>query len=197
MSKNARHTITIKDLRKLIREELIREIQEPVDLALVGDVDDLPTDMVTELPRPNHARLRALSEQDRRHATRKQLNESFKSAAISLATGINSDAIERLMPLFSKEPTTPEVAVEIAKKVVSIDYGGDANSLIKDVRGALRRADAVAPVLAKFVIEGYTLRLTPVTAAIRAIESATGQNLSDILTGIKAMSKRLTGKEGF
>lgn len=41
--------INIKEIRRLVRNELIREMQEaPIDLAYVGDVEELPEDMVED-----------------------------------------------------------------------------------------------------------------------------------------------------
>ena len=61
MTETIKHTIGVNELRKMIRAELIREMQEPVDLALVGDIDDLPPDMVTELPQAPNAKTRHIS----------------------------------------------------------------------------------------------------------------------------------------
>lgn len=126
-----------------------------------------------------------------------QIHESIKSMTIGVATGIRESAIEKLLPVFSaKKPVTPEEATAIARDVIKVDYEGNVNKLISDFRGAIARADAIAPVIAKLVPEGKTLALKPVSAVIKAIEKASGKDLSDIFTAVKAMSKRLTGSEG-
>ncbi len=128
---------------------------------------------------------------------RPQLHESFKSISIAAVTGIRESAVDKLLPVFStKKPVTPEEAIAIAKDVIKVDYEGNVNQLISDFRGAIARADSVAPALSPFVPEGRTLALKPVRAVISAIENASGKNLSDVFSAVKAMSKRLTGSEG-
>jgi hypothetical protein len=127
------------------------------------------------------------------------LHESIKAGLIGAASGIPGSAIDRFMPLFSgKKTVTPEEAVAIANEVIDVDYDGDVARLISDFRRAIRRGDAIVPVLAKLIPEDNTrsLALGPLKAVIGAVSSASGQNLDDIFTAVKAMAKRLTGSEG-
>lgn len=133
---------------------------------------------------------------------RPQLHESFKAVAIGAASGLPASAIDRFMPLFAgKVDATSEEAVAITQAVIDVDYNGDVARLISDFRRAIRRGDAIVPVLAPLIPKDKQdkpkrLMLGPLKAVISAVEARSGQNLDDIFTAVKAMAKRLTGSEG-
>lgn len=141
--------------------------------------------------------LRQIVKEELMHSmkTRSSLNESFKAVTIGAATGINSDAIESMLPLFAKgKVATDQEAVAIANKIVREDYEGDVEQLIKDFKGAIGRADIVKDAIKPFVREGGNLNIGPVKKVIEAISSAAGRDLSGFLSAIIKIATEITGK---
>jgi len=81
MKETAQPKISISEIRKMIRTELIREMQEePVDLAYIVNIDDLPTDMVDEVAPDDLEVLTAL--QERKVRSNRSSNKSLKTEGL-------------------------------------------------------------------------------------------------------------------
>jgi hypothetical protein len=123
------------------------------------------------------------------------LNEGVLSWTLSKATGINSGALDILIPMF-KVGTTAAVAVAKVREAVQNVYGGDAKKLAAEVQGALTKLESIKGVLKPLVTNKMMLNLVPVVAGIRELArlSANTLNADTTIASIKAFISSLGAK---
>ena len=129
------------------------------------------------------------------YETRSSLNEGMLSWTLSKATGINSSALEILIPMF-KVGTTAAIAVAKVREAVQNVYGGDAKKLAAEIQGALTKLESIKGVLMPLVNSKMMVNLAPVVAAIREVArlSANTMNADTTIASIKAFISSLGAK---
>ena len=129
------------------------------------------------------------------YETRSSLNEGMLSWTLSKATGINSSALEILIPMF-KVGTTAAIAVAKVREAVQNVYGGDAKKLAAEIQGALTKLESIKGVLKPLVNSKMMVNLAPVVAAIREVAklSANTMNADTTIASIKAFISSLGAK---
>ena len=127
--------------------------------------------------------------------TRSSLNEGMLSWTLSKATGINSSALEILIPMF-KVGTTAAIAVAKVREAVQNVYGGDAKKLAAEIQGALTKLESIKGVLKPLVNSKMMVNLAPVVAAIREVArlSANTMSADTTIASIKAFISSLGAK---
>ena len=129
------------------------------------------------------------------YETRSSLNEGMLSWTLSKATGINSSALEILIPMF-KVGTTAAIAVAKVREAVQNVYGGDAKKLAAEIQGALTKLESIKGVLKPLVNSKMMVNLAPVVAAIREVArlSANTMSADTTIASIKAFISSLGAK---
>lgn len=132
----------------------------------------------------------------REEVSRQNNVQTLKEAAIPVGTisfisGINRDALELASPLFSS--ATAAQAVATLDRVISDVYKGNVGQLMKELKTATGRIDAIAGAIDIFVSDGQKIYTAALNAALAHLRNKYRQQTSEIAKKIESLIRKLGG----